>query len=149
MAFAPGYTIVSPRIVELSFISATGTTALAGTVSYSGTSVHDIAANLLAPVNKSVVDKASPVIIGTKLFDSNGNGKIDGIRFGFPETLVGTSSGVIASVAGYVVTGYTISGTGLTAVLAEGANPDTGATPLVLLQNTTLADVAGNTVASE
>lgn len=90
-AIAGGYTIINPQTIELLFSSATGTTALTGTLTYSGTSIHDVAANLLAPTSKTVVDKASPVITSTVIRDNNSNGKIDQILLTWSENIASTT----------------------------------------------------------
>lgn len=90
-AIALGYTIINPQTIELLFSSATGTTALTGTLAYSGTSIHDVAANLLAPTSKTVVDKASPVITNTVVRDNNSNGKIDQILVTWSENIASTT----------------------------------------------------------
>lgn len=127
-------------------------TAKSYSLSYngSGTYLRDAGSNYLANfASTAVTDLIEPKILTRTTVDSNGNGKIDGIRLGFSESLSGSTGGVTVSVAGYVVTGYTTSGTGLTATLTEGANIDTNIAPLVQFQNTTLSDVAGNTISSE
>lgn len=148
-------TILSPsaNVLRLVTIDSTTTdTAKIYSLSYngSGTYLRDTNSNYVANFsNTSVVDAIAPKVLTRTTLDANGNGKIDGVRFGFSEPLSGTTGGVIISVAGYVVTDYVISGTGITASLTEGVNPDTDATPLVQLQNTTLTDAMGNTVPSE
>ncbi len=74
---------------------------------------------------------------------------MDGVRLGFSEPIIGSVAGVTVSVAGYIVTGYTLSGTGLIAHITEALNPDTSAIPLIQLQNTTLTDIAGNLIPTE
>lgn len=128
-------------------------TARAYSLAYngSGTSLKDASGNFVANFSSSpVIDGIAPKILSRTTLDSNGNGKIDGVRLGFSEPLAGTSSGVTVSVAGYVVAGYSVSGTGITANLTEALTPDTSASPLIQIQNnTTLADAVGNSVPSE
>lgn len=120
------------------------------TYSGSGTYIKDVNNNYLANFsNRNCSDAIAPKILTRTTLDSNGNGKIDEIRFGFSEPLSGSSSGVSVSVAGYVVSSYNISGTGITAHLTEQFNPDTAVTPLVQIQNTTLTDISGNMIPSE
>lgn len=91
-AIAAGYTIVDPQTIELLFSTATGITSLTGTLTYSGTSIHDIATNPLASVSKTVVDKAVPVITSTVLRDNNNNGKVDQIRVTWSENIASTTN---------------------------------------------------------
>lgn len=147
--------ILHPTDNTLQLITADSTannTAKAYSLSYngSGSYLRDTDNNYLANfTGTSVADAIAPRILTRTTLDGNGNGKIDGIRFGFSETLSGSTAGVTTSIAGYIVTGYTLSGTGLTATIDEGAISDTSATPLVQFQNTTLADIVGNTIPSE
>lgn len=148
-------TVLSPSANTLRLVTTDSTatdTAKVYSLSYngSGTFLKDSSGNYAANFsNTAVTDAIAPKILTRTTLDSNGNGKIDGIRLGFSEPLAGTSSGVTILVAGYVVIGYSISGTGITANLTEGVNPDTSVTPPVQLQNTTLTDAAGNIVPSE
>ncbi|MFB0965719.1 MAG: hypothetical protein QMC36_08810 [Patescibacteria group bacterium] len=61
----------------------------------------------------------------------------------------GNVSGVTATVAGYSVSSYASSGTGLTVNLVEKGVTDTDATPAVQISNVSLSDAAGNLFASE
>ena len=98
----------------------------------------------------AVTDAIAPKILTRTTVDSNGNGKIDGVRIGFSESILGSTGGVTVSVAGYVVSGYNRSGTGLTVIITEISSPDTAAVPLVQIQNnTTMTDVSGNLIPSE
>lgn len=138
VAFASGYTIVSPQIVNLTFATATGTTASAGTLSYSGTSVYDIAGNLLAPALKTVVDKAAPVITSAKLFDSDTNGKIDRIEAYWSESLTNTADTTAWTITsplpgvGTVPTGVSVSGNIATLTLPEPTAPATSSGGMTL-----------------
>lgn len=112
--------------------------------------LSDSSGNLLASVGAtSVADAVAPKIVTRKTRDADGNGKIDSVVFGFSESLNGNVSGVTATVAGYSVSSYASSGTGLTANLVERSVTDTDAAPAVQLSNVSLADVSGNAFASE
>ena len=148
-------TILPINTTTLRFITTDLTsinTAKTYSLSYngSGISLKDTSNNYLANfADISVTDAIAPKILTRTTMDSNGNGKIDAIRYGFSEPLSGTSSGTMVSVAGYVVTGYASIGTGLTVHVTEALAPDTSATPLVQFQNTTLSDASGNLIPSE
>lgn len=137
-AFAPGYTIVSQQIIELNFTSATGTTALTGTLSYSGNSIHDIAGNLLAGVTKNIADKAAPIITSTVLLDSNGNGKIDQIKVNWSETLTSTTDTTVWTInnplpgVGINPTGVSVSGNFATLTLSEPTSLNTSSGGMTL-----------------
>ncbi len=120
--FTGGIISIVPNILRLATADSTTNSAKVYSLSYngSGTYLRDSSSNYLANFsNRTVTDALAPKILTRTTLDTNGNGKLDGIRLGFSESLSGTASGVIASVAGYVVTGYTISGTGLTINLTE------------------------------
>lgn|GEM_PF-4874897 len=92
------------------------------TLTYNGVGVYlrDTSNNYLANFsNLAVTDAIAPKILTRTTLDTNGNGHIDGIRIGFSESLAGTTLGTTVSVAGYVTSGYSMSGTGLTATLTE------------------------------
>lgn len=148
-------TVLQPTVNTIRFITADPTTtdtAKIYSLSYSGSGAYlaDAGGNYLANFSdRNVTDAIAPKILTRTTVDSNGNGKIDGVRIGFSEPVTGSSSGVTVSVAGYVVTGYSISGTGITANITEASVSDTSATPPVQFQNTTLADAGANLVPSE
>lgn len=113
---------IAPNILRLATADSTTNSAKVYSLSYNGSGIYlrDGSSNYLANFsNRAVTDALAPKILTRTTIDTNGNGKLDGIRLGFSEPLSGTASGVIVSVAGYVVTGYTISGTGLTVNLTE------------------------------
>lgn len=90
------------------------TTTKTFTLTYNGVGIYlrDTSNNYLANFsNMAVTDAIPPKILTRTTLDTNGNGHIDGVRIGFSEALAGTTLGTTVSVAGYVVTGYSVSGT--------------------------------------
>jgi len=137
-AIAGGYTIINPQTIELLFSTATGTTALTGTLTYSGTSIHDIAANLLAPTSKTVVDKAAPIITNTVLRDNNANGKIDQVLVTWSETIASTTDTTAWTLVnplpgmGVAPTSVSVATNVATLTLAEPTDFNTGSGGLQL-----------------
>lgn len=151
-AIALGYTIINPQTIELLFSSATGTTALTGTLTYSGTSIHDIADNLLAPVSKTVVDKASPVITSTVVRDNNGNGKIDQIQVTWSENIASTTDTTTWALVnplpgmGVAPTGVSVATNVATLTLAEPTtyNTSSGGVQLSFSANANYKDTSAS-----
>ena len=93
------------------------------------------------------VTDCAPVVTARQTGDANGNGHLDRIRLTFDLPLNDDTSGLIVTVAGYQVTGFS-TGTANDAVMdvlvTELAAGDTGATPVVrITANTSLARVGG------
>ena len=79
--------------IELHFTSNFGNTASLPKLSYSGTSIHDIAENnLVAFSNRTSTDSASPRLLSAAILDSNTNGKVDTINATFSESLSATTN---------------------------------------------------------
>jgi hypothetical protein len=148
--FSPTYTIVSPQVIELPFTTATGTTALIGTLTYSGNSIRDIALNPLASVTKNITDLATPIITSTVLLDSNGNGKVDQIKAYWSESLVATTDTTAWTInnpllgVGISPLSVSIAGNITTLTLSEPTsfNTSTGGMTLSFVSNANWKDVA-------
>lgn len=85
--------ILQPTTNTLRLITAdpaTTDTARAYSLSYNGSGIYlkDMSNNYLANLsNGNVTDAIAPKILTRTTLDTNGNGKIDGVRFGFSESL--------------------------------------------------------------
>ena len=152
ISLSGNYITVNPQTIELLFATATGTTDFTGTLTYSGTSIHDIAGNLLAGTGKAVTDKASPIITDTVLIDNNGNGKVDRIKAYWSESLTSTIDTTAWTInnpipgVGASPTGVSVSGNIATLTLSEPttANTSSGGMTVSFVTNSSWKDISSS-----
>ncbi len=127
-------------------------------VSYSGTTLSDLAGNAPDPYGPTAVtDGAKPAIVAASTLDLSpvgGNGRLDTISVQFSEDIHAST----IAVADFTVDGYTVNtatettGGGVPSVvdveIDEISTPDTGVTPLVSIAGNGIEDLAGNTISA-
>lgn len=151
---ASSYTGAKAAVTPTSFDILTGDstatdTSKTFTLTYAGT-LQDASGNMLATiVSRGVSDAIVPKILSRRTADLNANGKVDAIVYTLSESTNSNFTGLSASVVGYPTVSYSASGNTFTVNVTEKSTNDTDATPDAQVTNTSLADTAGNILASE
>ena len=149
------YDMASTTKIELHFTANYGNTASLPTLSYSGTSITDIAGNALTGfVGRISTDSASPRILQASILDTDVNGKVDTIAAVFSELMVSTSDTsawtIVNPLPGVSLASVSISGD--TALLSfsepNSPNTSTGAMTLAFSATSGYHDAGNNTAGS-
>ncbi len=138
------------RFVDVAFTTANGTGATPTITLEAGFAV-DLRGNESLESTMATLDGATPVVLSTLTKDANGDGHLDGLLITFSEPVESHAFNAATwGITGYTASGQTHDNATLMLTLDQKAQPDTGATPAVTYNNTTvsLADAAGNELAN-
>lgn len=141
--------IGSGTIINITFDS-TGTTSTTPVVTYTQGTLTDLAGKFLASTAKTSTDTAVPRLKSARLFDVNGNGKIDRIIAYASETIQAsndiTSWSLGSAIPGVSITAASVSGSGIILTLSEPTdfNTGTGSMTLSFSNNGSFKDANNN-----